>query len=133
MTMACGVLICALFLSSSASAAEMTHDQHAGMAHGESTETTQAKPSEMEHDQHAEMNHDKPDEMGQEKSAKKAPTKPSEMNHDQHAGVKNEGHDATAGEPAVHVHPVETEADESKVGLDEKLGAILPLDLVFTD
>ncbi len=41
-------------------------------------------------------------------------------------------HSETAGEPAVHVHPVQTEADESKVGLDEKLGTSIPLDLVFT-
>jgi len=137
--MACGVLLCALLLSSPATAAkeqqpaEMKHDQDAGMDHDKQAETSHAKPSEMAHDQHAGMSHDKSDKMANDKSGEKTPTKPSEMNHDQHAGMKHEGQGETAGEPAVHVHPVQTEADESKVGLDEKLGAILPLDLVFTD
>ena len=103
------------------------------MDHGEPAETTHAKSSEMAHDQHAGINHNKPDEMDQDKSGKKTPTKPSEMNHDQHAGMNHEAQGETSEAPAVHVHPVQTEADESKVGLDEKLGAILPLDLVFTD
>lgn len=143
MLLACGVFLCSLSLGSPATAAEeqhqhsepaaMTHDQDAGMDHEKHAETTHAKPSEMAHDQHAGMNHDKSDEMADDTSGEKAPTKPSEMNHDQHAGMEHDGQGETAAEPAVHVHPVQTETDESKVGLDEKLGAILPLDLVFTD
>ena len=119
MLLACAVFLCSLSLASPAIAAVEQH-QH-------------SEPAAMTHDQDAGMNHDKPDEMAQDKSAKKAPTKPSEMNHDQHAGMEHDGQGETAAEPAVHVHPVQTETDESKVGLDEKLGAILPLDLVFTD
>ncbi|MDH3543572.1 MAG: hypothetical protein OEM65_00465, partial [Desulfuromonadales bacterium] len=143
MLLACGVFLYSLSLGSPATAAEeqhqhsepaaMTHDQDAGMDHEKHAETTHAKPSDMAHDQHAGMNHDKSDEIANDTSGKKAPTKPSEMNHDQHAGMEHDGQGETAAEPAVHVHPVQTETDESKVGLDEKLGAILPLDLVFTD
>ena len=50
---------------------------------------------------------------------------PAKMTHDEHA-------DATK-KPSEHVHPIETEASAGKVGLDEKLGDYLPLNLVFHD
>jgi len=46
------------------------------------------------------------------------------MNHDQHAATE---------EPAGHDHPVATEEAAAKVGLDERLGTIIPLDLTFRD
>ena len=112
--MACGIFLCSLLLGSPATAAEEQH-QH-------------SEPAAMTHDQDALMDHDKSHKMANDKSGEKTPTKPSEMNHDQH-----EGYGETTGEPSVHVHPVQTENDESKVGLDEKLGSLLPLNLVFTD
>src|SRR5210317_1042001 len=119
MLLACGVFLYSLSLGSPATAAEEQH--------------LHSEPAAITHDQDAGMDHDKSDEMANDKSGEKTPTKPSEMNHDQHAGMEHDGQGETAAEPAVHVHPVQTETDESKVGLDEKLGAILPLDLVFTD
>jgi protein SCO1/2 len=119
MAMTCGVLLGALLLSSRATAAEEQY-QH-------------SEPAEMTNDQHVERNHHKQDEMSHDEPGEKTPTKPSEMNHNQRAGMEHEGHGETTGEPAVHVHPVQTDADEGKVGLDEKLGTIIPLDLVFTD
>ncbi len=47
------------------------------------------------------------------------------MAHDQHGEV--------AKKPSDHVRPVQTNVSEDKVGLDEKLGEYLPLDLVFKD
>jgi protein SCO1/2 len=114
MLLACSFLLCSLSLGGPATAAEEQR-QH-------------SETAAMKHDRHAGMNHDQPNEIDQDKSGKKTPTKPSEMNHDQH-----EGYGETTGDPNVHVHPVQTENDESKVGLDEKLGSLLPLNLVFTD
>lgn len=47
--------------------------------------------------------------------------------------MTHEGHADTTEKPAEHLHPSATEASPSKVGLDEQLGAYLPLDLVFSD
>jgi len=78
---------------------------------------------------------------------------PPETNHDQHAvtgdmpGTEHEGHKAADGMSGMdhkdhaaagkemdgHVHPVQTEESASKVGLDEKLGMHIPLDLTFLD
>lgn len=116
-------IACVLFLSSLlVGNPAVAEDQH-----------QHSQPAERSDDQHVGMNHDKPEEMALNKSGKAAPTKPSERKHDQHAGMNHEGSGQTADEAAVHVHPVQTEADQSKVGLDEKLGTIIPLDLVFTD
>jgi protein SCO1/2 len=79
------------------------------------------------------MAHDKPMEMAHDKPGEMTPAKPSEMAHDQQAEMNHEGHGETTEETALHVHPVQAETDESKVGLDEKLGTHIPLDLVFTD
>lgn len=112
------VPITSLLLSSPAAA----EDQH-----------QHSEPAEMSQDQHAGMNHDQPEEMSHAQSGRMTPIKPSAMAQDQPAGMSHAGHGETTEEPAVHVHPVETEADQSKVGLDEKLGSFIPLDLVFTD
>ena len=58
---------------------------------------------------------------------------PTAMSHDQSAAMSHEKHGAVAEKPSSHVHPVQTEASEDEVGLDEQLGAYLPLDLVFRD
>ena len=47
--------------------------------------------------------------------------------------MTHERHADTTEKPAEHLHPSATEASPSKVGLDEQLGAYLPLDLVFSD
>jgi len=110
MMIASGMLLCSLSVIDTAAAADI--HQHA--------ETTT-----MTHDQHAGMGHDNPEQTNH--------TKPSEMSHKLPAATNHEGHTETIEEPAVHVHPVQTEASESKVGLDEKLGTMIPLDLVFND
>lgn len=102
-TATCSLLLCSLSLISPAMATVPEHQTN--------------KKTDMAHDKPMEMSH----------------KKPSEMSHNQPAAMNHEGHGDDAGEPAVHVHPVQTKADESKVGLDEKLGDIIPLDLVFTD
>jgi len=53
--------------------------------------------------------------------------------HDEPAEMNHEGHAGAMQETAEHVHPVATAATADKVGLDEKLGAFIPLDLVFRD
>lgn len=116
--MAC-VLLVSCWLAGSPAAAE-EQPQH-------------SEPAQMSHDQRSGMNHAKPAGMTQDKTGERTPPKPSEMAHDQQAGMSHEGHGEATEEPAVHVHPVESAADESKVGLDEKLGTFIPLDLVFTD
>lgn len=55
------------------------------------------------------------------------------MKHDQSPTMNHESHGEGKEEPAEHVHPVQTAASEDKVGLDERLGAHIPLDLVFRD
>jgi protein SCO1/2 len=55
------------------------------------------------------------------------------MSHDQPSAMKHEGHGEIVEKPSGHVHPVQTEASEDEVGLDEKLGTYIPLDLVFRD
>ncbi len=59
--------------------------------------------------------------------------KPTGMSHDQPTAMNREGHGEAAEKPAGHVHPVQTDASEDEVGLDEQLGTYLPLDLVFRD
>lgn len=78
-------------------------------------------------------NHDRTEGMTRGKAEGKTPAKPSEMNRNQHAGTQLKGDGEASGEAALHVHPVQTTAVESKVGLDEKLGATIPLELIFTD
>jgi protein SCO1/2 len=65
---------------------------------------------------------------------------PAAMNHQGHAGamaesaaMSHEGQPGAMQETADHVHPVTTAATADLVGLDEKLGAFIPLDLVFRD
>ena len=59
---------------------------------------------------------------------------PAEMQHQGH-DMGHEGHVMPQDDeaPAEHVHPVADEVDPEAVGLDEKLGEILPLDLTFRD
>ena len=52
--------------------------------------------------------------------------------HNEPAGMSHEGH-ADMQKPADHVHPEPTDSDADQVGLDEQLGAYIPLDLVFRD
>ncbi len=47
--------------------------------------------------------------------------------------MTHEGHADITKKTSEHVHPIETEASADKVGLDEKLGDYLPLNLVFRD
>ena len=49
------------------------------------------------------------------------------------SGMEHSGHSATGDEAGGHVHPVATEDSAAKVGLDEKLGTHIPLDLTFRD
>lgn len=53
--------------------------------------------------------------------------------HNEPAGMSHEEHAGAMQEPAEHVHPLQTEASADQVGLDEHLGALIPLDLVFRD
>lgn len=71
----------------------------------------------MAHDQPPGMAHDRPTDMAHDQ--------PAAMNHDEHGEVTEK--------PSGHVHPVQTDASEDEVGLDEQLGAYIPLDLVFRD
>lgn len=45
----------------------------------------------------------------------------------------HDGHKMSNPDATDHVHPTATEVPEGKVGLDEKLGSHIPLDLTFTD
>ena len=71
------------------------------------------------------MAHDQPTGMAHDQ--------PTDMAHDQPAAMNHEGHGEVAEKPSGHVHPVQTDASEDEVGLDEQLGAYIPLDLVFRD
>ena len=55
------------------------------------------------------------------------------MNHDQATSIDHEGQGEATQKPAEHVPAVQTVESEEEVGLDEQLGAFLPLDLVFRD
>jgi protein SCO1/2 len=55
------------------------------------------------------------------------------MSHDQPAAMDHAGHGETTLAPAEHVHPVASTEETGKVGLDEMLGAHIPLDLTFFD
>ena len=55
-------------------------------------------------------------------------TEAGHMANQEHVG--HEGHKESA---EGHVHPVPTNEDADQVGLDEKLGAFIPLDLTFVD
>lgn len=59
--------------------------------------------------------------------------KPGEVGHDQTTPIKHEADGERDEKPAGHTSPVQAEADEGEVGLDEKLGSYLPLDLTFND
>jgi protein SCO1/2 len=52
--------------------------------------------------------------------------------HNEPAEMGHEGHNATQ-KATEHVHPVEPAENAENLGLDEKLGARIPLDLVFRD
>ena len=59
-----------------------------------------------------------------DESAAMAEDMPAAMDHEDHGDRQ---------QAAEHVHPDETAASAEKVGLDEKLGAYIPLDLIFRD
>jgi protein SCO1/2 len=52
--------------------------------------------------------------------------------HNEPAEMEHEGHSATQ-KATEHIHPVEPAGTAENLGLDEKLGARIPLDLVFRD
>ena len=63
---------------------------------------------------------------------------PSEMTEghkaaDDMSGMEQKGRAAVSDEAAGHEHPVMDEDGAAKVGLDEKLGTYIPLDLTFYD
>lgn len=60
------------------------------------------------------------------------PTAPAERTHDV-ATVDHPGQAPVEESAGGHVHPVAREDTAAKVGLDEKLGTIIPLDLTFRD
>ena len=49
------------------------------------------------------------------------------------SGMQHDGHAAADDQAGGHVHPVQSEESAAKVGLDEKLGTRIPLDLTFRD
>ena len=51
----------------------------------------------------------------------------------EHANMEKMDRVMPEGDASGHIHPVATDVAESKVGLDEKLGAHIPLDLTFID
>jgi protein SCO1/2 len=62
--------------------------------------------------------------------------------HAEHNSMQHDGHDMAHGDhnatqdgstPAAHVHPAPAEVPPEAVGLDEKLGTKIPLDLTFRD
>lgn len=101
------------------------HDSHADMASAPAAETSAPM---QEHAGHADMQH------GDHDMAQTEPAVPAEMQHQDHE-MAHEGHvmPQTGDPPAEHVHPVADEADPEAVGLDEKLGDTLPLQLTFRD
>ena len=104
-------LLVILLLSVGYSLAEESNHQHHASEHAERADHAK----QMDHSEHAEhADHSK------------------QMNHSAHA--EHADHQAMEAEPEkeehVHVHPEETPAE---VGLDEKLGDHLPLDLTFND
>ena len=94
------------------------------------------EPSEMTDGQRAatgDMSH-----MAHEEQSEAA-GKMSGMEHESHKtaenmdGMEHKGHAAAGEETGGHVHPVQTEDSAAKVGLDEKLGTHIPLELTFRD
>lgn len=65
--------------------------------------------------------------------------KPSNTEHVKHqatdsmGGMEQRDRADAADEADGHVHPVQTEESAAEIGLDEKLGAHIPLDLTFLD
>ncbi len=57
----------------------------------------------------------------------------TKMAHDQPTAMDHAGHGETTPTPTEHVHPVASTEEAGKVGLDEALGAFIPLDLTFHD
>lgn len=53
--------------------------------------------------------------------------------HNEQPGMTHEGHADTMQEGEGHVHPAGPAASMDNVGIDEKLGARIPLDLTFRD
>jgi protein SCO1/2 len=97
------LLLSGLILSSAAEAVVPKHQ------HGEPAGMTHSPPKATGHDQQKTMDHDQPTSM------------------------THEGHGEEAQSPVEHVHPAATEANDDKVGLDERLGDNIPLGLVFRD
>jgi protein SCO1/2 len=62
---------------------------------------------------------------GLERETHQAADSMSQMKHDDHATADDEADG--------HVHPVQSEESRAEVGLDEKLGNYLPLELAFRD
>ena len=95
------------------------------------------EPAEMSHDQHAatEQTSDTAHAGHSDDAGKMA-----DMEHEGHkaaaedmADMEHKNHAAMGEETGGHVHPVQTEDSAAKVGLDEKLGTRIPLDLTFRD
>lgn len=67
------------------------------------------------------------------------PVEPPAMAHEGHeaddskSGMEQSGQSAAADEAGGHAHPAPAEDSAAKVGLDEKLGSHIPLDLIFRD
>ena len=61
------------------------------------------------------------------------PQELTEAAHKLPVATNRENHNQAAVEAPGHAHPVATEVDKGKVGLDEKLGEYIPLDLLFQD
>ena len=94
------------------------------------------QPAEMNHDQHSSTDgmHEKAHEMRHEDTGQAAG-----MGHEGHqaaesmSGMEHADHAADDDQAGGHVHPVATEESAANVGLDEKLGERIPLDLTFHD
>jgi protein SCO1/2 len=106
-----GILILALTLISTSNNSSAAVPQH-----------RPAEPGKMSHETHA----DKTDHAEKEHQGHTAPA---------HDMAKSDHKENVAGESSQksHVHPVATEEAAAEVGLDEKLGKHIPLDLTFRD
>jgi len=119
----CSLFALLLLLNVTAFAAvpQHRHDETAEMSHDQRAATE--KISDMAHAGHSD---DAGKMAGMEQEGHKAAAEDmADMEHKNHA--------ATNEETGEHVHPVQTEDSATKVGLDEKLGTRIPLDLTFLD
>ncbi len=101
------------------------HDNHTDIA---PAATTEAVSPMQEHAGHADMQH------GDHDMEQAEPAAQADVQHKGH-DMAHEGHTMPQEDaaPAEHVHPVVDEVDPAAVGLDEKLGDSLPLQLTFRD